>query len=93
MRLRRMQVKRLLTEVSILIHCTEENLYTTAENLYTTARNHSAARYCLQCCMDDQRSLWKMVKLACHNSETPEPVNTKFATDDYVGDVTPHAKN
>jgi len=26
------------------------------------------------------------------NSETPEPINVKFGEDDYVGDITLHAK-
>jgi len=30
-------------------------------------------------------------KLRCQNSETPEPINTRFVMHDYVRDVTAHA--
>ena len=30
--------------------------------------------------------------MGCQNSETPELINIKFGMDDYVGDVTQHAK-
>jgi len=33
-----------------------------------------------------------MAKLWCHNSENPEPIDTKFDMGDYVGDVTLYAK-
>jgi len=28
----------------------------------------------------------------CHSSQTPEPIDIKFDVDDYVSDLTPHAK-
>jgi len=33
-----------------------------------------------------------MAKLGCHNTETPEPINIKFGTGDYVSDIKLHAK-
>jgi len=33
-----------------------------------------------------------MGKLGCQNSETPEPMDTKFGMGDYVGDIISYAK-
>jgi len=33
-----------------------------------------------------------MGKLGCQNSKTPEPINMKFGTGDYIEGITPRAK-
>ena len=33
-----------------------------------------------------------MSDLECQNSKTPEPIDTKFSTGDYVGNITQQAK-
>jgi len=47
---------------------------------------------CLHCCKGDQLFLWRRAKLGYQNSETPEPIVTKFGMGDYVGDMTQQTK-
>jgi len=56
-------------------------------------RHITGSTVVLACCKGDCQSQWKTpIFLAPHSSETPQPISIKFETDDYVGDMTPHAK-
>jgi len=46
----------------------------------------------LHCCKGDTASQWEMAILGCQNSVTPEPIDLKFDTHDYVGELTSYAK-
>ena len=53
---------------------------------------HSIARQRLHCYKSDQLSLWSNANLEVSDPQTSEPINIKFGMDDYVGDMSAHAK-
>ena len=75
-----------LLHITYSIQCTVHLVKNTQHS--NKEKDHTVAWQCVHCCKGNTANQWEMAILGCQNSVTPEPIDWKFDTHDYVSELT-----